>query len=136
MTESEIQQLILLEATKLGHRLFRNNVGMAKYRDALGGLRALHYGLGVGTSDLIGWTSFPEITFDLIDPDGPVIGSNMVYMPSKTKFKCVFTAVEIKTPKGRPTKEQLQFIEAVKKAGGIAGICRSVLEYRQLIGAE
>lgn len=36
-----------------------------------------------------------------------------------------FLAVEVKTSKGRATPEQLQFIEAVRKHGGIAGIARS-----------
>lgn len=44
-----------------------------------------------------------------------------------------FLAVEVKTPKGRPTKQQLQFIEAVRSKGGIAGICRSPEDALQLI---
>lgn len=44
-----------------------------------------------------------------------------------------FIAIEVKTPKGRPTKEQLRFIEAVNKAGGIAGIARSVEDALELI---
>jgi hypothetical protein len=37
-----------------------------------------------------------------------------------------FLAVEVKTRTGRPTKEQLTFIDAINKQGGIAGIARSV----------
>lgn len=36
-----------------------------------------------------------------------------------------FLAVEVKTEKGRPTPDQIRFIEAVKRKGGIAGIARS-----------
>lgn len=36
-----------------------------------------------------------------------------------------FLAVEIKTPKGKATDAQLNFISAVIKKGGIAGIARS-----------
>jgi len=35
-------------------------------------------------------------------------------------------AVEVKTPKGRVAPEQLAFIDMVNKAGGRAGIARSV----------
>ena len=66
--------------------------------------RVIRYGLAVGSSDLIG-----------IAPDGR------------------FLALEVKTKRGRPTKEQLLFINAVLKAGGIAGIVRSPEEALQLI---
>lgn len=56
----------------------------------------IKFGLCVGSSDLVG-----------IAPGGR------------------FLAVEIKTPKGRATPEQLRFIDAVRKRGGIAGIARS-----------
>ena len=56
----------------------------------------IRFGLCVGSSDLIG-----------IAPDGR------------------FLAVEIKTSKGRATSEQVNFIEAVRNRGGIAGIARS-----------
>lgn len=56
----------------------------------------IRFGLCVGSSDIIG-----------ISPNG------------------AFLAVECKTTRGRPTPEQLRFIEAVKSKGGIAGICRS-----------
>lgn len=56
----------------------------------------IKFGLCVGSSDLIG-----------ITPDGR------------------FLAVEVKTEKGKPTPDQIRFIEAVKRKGGIAGIARS-----------
>lgn len=56
----------------------------------------IKFGLCVGSSDLIG-----------ISPDGR------------------FLAVEVKTEKGKPTPDQIRFIEAVKRKGGIAGIARS-----------
>jgi hypothetical protein len=36
----------------------------------------------------------------------------------------VFTAIEAKTDTGRPTQEQIRFIDHVKKNGGIAIIAR------------
>ena len=42
----------------------------------------------------------------------------------KSDGKAVF--IEVKTKQGVPSKEQLQFISEMKKAGAIAGIARSV----------
>lgn len=84
--------------------LFRNNQGA--YKDDGG--RWIKYGVcNPGGSDLIGWTS-KTVTQDMV-------GSKVA----------IFTAVEVKTAKGRATEAQLNFIEQVKQAGGIAGIARS-----------
>ena len=64
----------------------------------------IKFGLAVGSSDLIG-----------IAPGGR------------------FLAVEIKTPTGKATTEQLRFIEAVRARGGIAGIARSPAEALALL---
>ena len=45
----------------------------------------------------------------------------------------IFAAIEVKTPTGKPTKEQLNFIEVVLKNGGIAGICRSPTDALKLV---
>jgi hypothetical protein len=93
---------VQMEATRLGHRLLRNNVG--KYQDREG--RWVAYGVGGnGGSDLIGWTR-----------DGR------------------FAAVEVKTPTGRVTAEQQAFIDAVNRAGGKAGVARSVEDVKRLLG--
>ena len=52
MSESALSMAIRVEASKGGHRLFRNNVGVLK--DERG--QHVAYGLAVGSSDLIGWT--------------------------------------------------------------------------------
>ena len=44
--------------------------------------------------------------------------------------------LEVKTAKGRPSAEQLKFIEAMKKEGCLAGIVRSPEEALRLIGME
>ena len=64
----------------------------------------IKFGLCVGSSDLIG-----------IAPGGR------------------FLAVEIKTPTGKATTEQLRFIEAVRARGGVAGIARSPAEALALL---
>ena len=42
-------------------------------------------------------------------------------------------AVEVKTPKGRTTPEQDRFLQAVRNAGGIAGVARSPAEALSLL---
>lgn len=110
-TEAEIQADIRLA---LGRRsvLFRNNIG--KYQDAKG--RWVTYGVcNPGGSDLIGWTSA------VITPD--MVGQRVA----------IITAIEVKTETGKPTDAQLNFIDQVQKAGGIAGICRSVEDAEALM---
>lgn len=84
-------------------RIFRNNVGMAYTKKG----RPVRFGLCKGSSDLIGWTSVNGVA--------------------------VFTAVEVKRPKGKPTPDQLRFIEMVRSAGGIAGIAHSENEAEQIV---
>lgn len=113
--ESEIQREVLLAASRAGARLFRNNSGVgwvgtilehkADYI-VLGSPRPLHAGLGIGSSDLIGWT--PRV----------IMGRPIA----------VFTAIEVKAKRGRATLEQLNFLEQIEGAGGIARIVRSAEE--------
>lgn len=109
----------MLAVTKFG-RIFRNNVGTAwagkaKQTNSNGvyieNARPFHGGLCKGSSDLIGWTR------------ATISGKSVA----------IFTAIEVKTETGKPSKEQLQFIKTVNDAGGIAGICRSESEAVQLI---
>jgi hypothetical protein len=72
--------------------------------------RLVRFGLHKGSSDLIG------ITPVTITPD--MIGKRMG----------IFTAIEVKTPKGKPTDEQINFIQRVRDLGGFAGVARSVEE--------
>lgn len=41
--------------------------------------------------------------------------------------------IEVKTPKGRPTQEQKHFLEMMRKAGAIAGVCRSAEDAVSLV---
>jgi hypothetical protein len=59
-TETQIQQQIR-ELSTGNVRLFRNNNGVAKMKDG----SVVRYGLGNGTSDLIGWESV-VITPDMV----------------------------------------------------------------------
>ena len=49
----------------------------------------------------------------------------------KSDGRAVF--IEVKTPKGRPTKQQINFINRMRAAGAVAGICRSAEEAVRLI---
>lgn len=80
-------------------RLFRNNTG--KLRNEAGQL--ISFGLGVGSSDLIGIN---------MQPDG--IGR--------------FVAIEVKLSGKHATKEQQSFIDMVRSLGGQAGVAHNVEE--------
>lgn len=49
----------------------------------------------------------------------------------KSDGKAVF--IEVKTATSRPSKEQLHFLETMKKNGAIAGICRSTEDAIELV---
>lgn len=115
MAEAERHRRFMKLATKLGARLFRNNVGQGwtgkRIQGGAGSLvvlqdaRPFHAGLCVGSSDLIGWT---PVT---ITPD--MVGQTIA----------VFTAVEVKEPvRPRVTTEQAAFIHTIAQAGGYSGV--------------
>lgn len=68
-----------------------------------------------GGSDLIGWRSV-EITPEMV-------GQSIAQ----------FVAIECKAASGRVSPDQIRFIEAVKKAGGVAGVVRSPDEATRLL---
>lgn len=109
MNETTLMQRIMLAASKIpGVRLFRNNTGF----DATAKVR---YGLCVGSSDLIGWKTIT------IEPKH--VGQRVA----------IFVALEVKTESGRPTKDQLNFIDVVDNSGGHAGIVRSAKDAEVLL---
>lgn len=95
-------QRVQLAASRLGWRLFRNNVGCLP--DARG--VPVRYGLCPGSADLVGWRSL-EVTPDMV---GQTIAQ--------------FVAVEVKGPKGRLTEQQAQWLNAVELAGGLTVVAR------------
>lgn len=105
-TEATVLPKVRLALSKLGIINFRNNIGLAWQGPAKD--QPVRYGLGTGTSDLIGWRSI-EITQDMV---GQKIAQ--------------FVAVECKRPSGgRITPEQQNFLDRVQEAGGLSGIARS-----------
>ena len=113
-SEQTIQQQIRLACGTGSTRLFRNNTGTL--RDANG--RPVQFGLAKGSADLIGWTT-RTITADMV-------GQRIA----------VFTSIEVKTPTGRVSPEQRQWLEAVQAAGGIAGVARSVDDALRIVTAQ
>lgn len=103
MSERRLLHTLMVRASEMGARLFRNNVGALKSPDG----RIVRFGVGGnGGSDLIGWrcaTVTPEM-----------VGKKIA----------IFFAVEAKTGSTRVTENQQAFIDAVNKAGGIGLIVR------------
>lgn len=115
MSEKTILNKFQLLASKLGHRLWRNNSGSAwqgqaerlKNGDVLiKNPRLINFSLALGSSDLIG-------------------GTQVVVTPEMVGHKIfVFTAIEIKCKATKTTDEQLAFRDMVVSLGGIATIER------------
>lgn len=113
MKESDISRAIQIAATREGYRLFRQNVGLAWVGDVVRRTpttitlldpRPLRAGLCPGSSDLIGWT-----------PGGR------------------FLAVEVKTPHGRVSDEQENFLRQVRGVGGVGVVGRSAQDAMEKI---
>jgi hypothetical protein len=127
MKEHQIQAEIELGVGALPHvRVFRQNVGQAWVGAAkksgnivtIENPRPFHGGLCKGSSDLIGWRSI-RITPEMVGLD-----------------VAVFVAIECKTETGKATAEQVNFIERVRLAGGLAGIARSVEDALKIISPD
>lgn len=136
--ESSIQKRIWVAMSKLGYRMFRNNVGQAWQGTSIPvsggfavmtannqrlkipagsvlilGARPFRAGLTKGSSDLIGWRTI-EITPDMV-------GSKVAQ----------FVAAEIKAPTGRETTEQKTWRATVAFAGGEALLLRDASDLQK-----
>ena len=124
MRHGPLVQQVLIHATQIGWRLFKNAVGSAWHgivteehmvSDKKGDQKVIElwkahlftYGLRTGSSDLVGWRTF-KITEAMVG-----------------KRVAQFCAVECKTGQyATLTDEQINFLQQVKKAGGHALIAR------------
>jgi len=105
MSEAEILAQIRLAVGALPLvRIWRNNTG--KLRDRHG--RMIEFGLCPGSSDLIGATTIT------ITPE--MVGRKIA----------IFTAIEVKSDTGKPSREQQTFIDVLRDRGARAGVARSV----------
>jgi VRR-NUC domain len=110
VTEGQLVYDLRLALSVGNTRLFRINCGTFELIDG----RFITVGVP-GMSDLIGWQS------RLILPKD--VGQRFA----------IFTALEVKSERGRATPEQLAFIETVRGAGGLAGVVRSLAEAETLL---
>jgi hypothetical protein len=129
VTEADLMRNLQKLASKLGARLFRQNTGQAWVGKIERGPRVVRLGPGdivlrnarpfhagfTGMSDLGGWVPV-RITAGMV---GSIVA--------------VYTQVEVKA-KGRPTREQMAWIDAVNAAGGRAGIARSADDLSNILG--
>lgn len=127
---------LMVEAPKLGARLWRNNVGSGlmvrgkspQHRESIiaecqaiavrmgGSASRITFGLPTGSGDLIGYVGYTVTPADV----GSVIPK--------------FASVEVKTARGRSSDEQKAWHRFVISVGGASGEVRSVDELRALIG--
>ena len=111
--ETTLQQEIRLALGQLPDlRMFRNQVGQLP--DLRTG-RPVQFGLAKGSSDLIGFKTI-KITQDMV-------GSSVAQ----------FVSIEVKTPTGKPTQIQQNWLHCIKSAGGISGIARSIEDAKKIL---
>ena len=117
-SEAGVVNDILLDAPYQDSRLRKNHNGLATLQDE----SVLKYGLGKGTSDLIGWTQI-EITQEMVG-----------------KKVAIFTGIEVKKfPWNMPKKpdkhlrNQINWRNIILQFGGIAGFANSVEQYNQIL---
>lgn len=65
---------------------------------------------------------------------GVPAGFSDLFGVRSTDGRAVF--IEVKTPKGRVSKKQKNFLEQMQKNGAIAGVCRSVEDAIKLVTEE
>jgi hypothetical protein len=126
MKEHPIQQRILLACGRGLTRLFRQNVGKGWIGDAIrlknGDVLirdARPFIAGVpGMADLGGWKTV-TVTADMVG-----------------RQLAVYVAIEVKQPGGRARPEQQVFLDAVRSAGGLAGVARSEAEAAAILADE
>lgn len=104
MTETDLMNLIRVEVSKAGHKIFRTNVGKVRMNDG----RWFDTGLPKGHSDLYGFRQ----------------GDGRIFY------------IEVKVKPNKPTKEQLQFLDAMKAAGALGGVAYSVADALDIIGGN
>jgi hypothetical protein len=102
MTETTLLRQVRLALQRQGITTFRNNTGVAVYKDG----RRVRYGLCKGSSDLVGWKSYTQ-------PNA---------LHSRLRTTAIFVAVEVKVWPKKPTKDQRRFLNAVFAAGGWAAV--------------
>ena len=125
MTEKSAQNETLLAlGSRPDMRVWRQNTGVGWVGDSyvwrgrtliITNARPFHAGLCTGSSDIIGIQRL-AITEAMV---GREVGR--------------FCAVEMKSERGRPTKEQRTFMQCIATFGGLSGIARSAADAISLV---
>jgi hypothetical protein len=111
--EADISDEIRARLAKIPEvTLWRNNVGALQDKNGTW----LRYGLAPGSADLIG-----------------VLTAYYRGHPTETVRVGRFLAIEVKKPGEKPTEDQRGWLEVVRKAGGLVGVCTSADEAEELI---
>lgn len=124
--QTVLHELMLAIGQRQELKIFRSNTGTGwqgkrkvipgKPNDVyLENARPVHAGLFVGSSDLIGYTTV-EVTPEMV-------GQKVA----------IFTAIEVKAKGKKASPEQQNFINAVKHAGGLAGVARKEADVLNII---
>jgi len=123
--ETETVRNIRVQLSHGDARLWRNNVGSAwqgNCRNHGGGLmtivhpRRVHFGLCQGSADLIGYQSL------IVTPE--MVGQRIA----------VFVAIEGKRVNGSYGTGQREYLDLVNRAGGLAGVARTVDDAKIILG--
>lgn len=126
MNETNIVRLCLVAASQAGARLFRHNAGMA--------WAGRSTRTPDGTVTIKNARPFHGVVEGHPDTGGfvpTVITEDMV---GQTFARAVY--VEVKTDKGRASKQQLAFIEMARSMGALAGIARGPDDVRAILDGE
>lgn len=127
MEESKIQKRIALECSDKNTRLWQNDNGLcyqgqvSRFNEKGGQsavitrCKAIRYGLGTGTSDLIGFKKI-KITPEMVGKD-----------------IAIFVGIEVKTNTGRTSKSQDNFLKLIEQSGGICGVARTTEEASNIL---
>ena len=112
ISERTLLRMILREfGSRPDVRLFRNNVGVAVYRDG----SRVAYGLCPGSSDLIGFQTVPIVP--------RMVGGTIAR----------FVAIEVKGASGQVASAQSNFLTTVGQTGGVAVLARSTIDVREAL---
>jgi len=119
VSESALYKDLSICATSLNHRLWRNEIGTAVYRNPSGDIYHVPYGIpGPGGSDMLGYT-LRTITQDDVG-----------------KMLPIFTGIEGKAGRKKARANQQTFLDAITRVGGYAGVARTIDDYRYIVGAK
>lgn len=109
--ETALSARIRLLASRLGARLFRNQVGLYTLADG----RRLRSGLGTGSPDLVGWMPL-KVTREMV---GETVA--------------VFVGLEVKADGSQPRPNQQDWLAAIRNAGGIGDVAWSEADAEGLL---